>query len=72
MHFSGEVTLGSLLTIITLVGIAVRLGWVIGGIQEIITAHTKRLDRYETTLLGIVGDVQRLVGRIEYRGSDRD
>lgn len=65
MHWSGEVSLGSLLTIATLVSIAVRIGWMVGGIQVTVRAHTGRLDKYEDTLIKVVGEVQRLVGRIE-------
>ena len=65
MHFSGDISLGSLLTVVTLLGIAVRFGWMVGGIQEVIMEHTKRLNRYEETLMKTVGDVQRIVGRVE-------
>lgn len=72
MHFDGTVSLGSLLTIATLIGIAVRLGWTVGGIQAIITQHSKllemhtaRMEKQDDMLIRISGDMQRIVGRIE-------
>jgi len=65
MHFSGDVSLGNLLTVVTLLGISVKFGWIVGGIQEVIAMHTKRLDRYEAALISVVADVQRMIGRIE-------
>lgn len=65
MHFSGDISLGNLLTVITLLGIAIRLGWTAGMIEKTIALHAIRLDRYEQALITIISDVQRLVGRVE-------
>jgi hypothetical protein len=65
MHFNGEITLGSILTIVTLLGIALRFAWVAGALQAVIIEHTKRLDRYEITLTEVVSSVQRVIGRVE-------
>jgi hypothetical protein len=65
MHFTGEITLGNLLTIITLVGIAVRFGFLAGYLQTTVSQHTARLDKYETSLLDVVSNVQRMIGRVE-------
>ncbi len=65
-------TLGTILTIITMISIAVGLGIRLGSIQQIVAQHARildnhssRLDRYEARLVDIVGDVQRIVGRLE-------
>jgi hypothetical protein len=65
MHFNGEITLGSILTIVTLLGIALRFAWTAGALQAVIIEHTKRLDRYEIALTEIVSSVQRVIGRVE-------
>lgn len=72
MQFTGDISLGSVAIIVTLIGIAIRIGMQVGAVQEvakaqatIIEGHTKRLDRYESRLVDIVSDVSRLIGRIE-------
>ena len=65
MHISGELSLGNILTILTLIGIAMRFGWQVGTLQEVVRAHTKRLDQYEVAIIRVVGDVQPLIGRME-------
>ena len=65
MHFTGEISLGTILTIVTLLGISSRIAWIVGSIQTTITDHTRRLDKYEGSLVNITGQMQRMVGRIE-------
>ncbi len=76
MHFTGEISLGVILSaagiILTLITIASRLGAKIGAMQttaetqgESIDRHTKRLDLYEERLVQVVGEVQRMIGRME-------
>jgi hypothetical protein len=71
-HFNGEITLGNLAIVVTLVGIAISIGTKIGVVQtlvdghkSILETHSKRLDRYEQALQEVVGQVQRVVGRLE-------
>lgn len=72
MHFVGDITLGSIAIIVTLIGIAINIGLKVGSVQEVVRAqaaivasHTQRLDKYEERLVKIVSDVSRLMGRIE-------
>ena len=72
MHITGEVTLGNIFIIITLVSMAIGMGIRLGSITAIINQHTAdlikhslRLDTYEMRLVEIVADVQRLIGRVE-------
>lgn len=72
MHFTGDISLGTILTIATLLGIAIRVGWAVGKIQAVVDGvkktasdHAMRLDRYEEALIKMVGEVQRMVGRVE-------
>lgn len=72
VHFSTEITLGNLAIVVTLIGIAIRVGWRIGGLEQVVKmhgenlmSHTSRLDLYEGRLVEIVGSVQRLIGRVE-------
>ena len=53
MHFTGDVSLGTILTIATLVGIALRLGYRLGNFEHTLstqsktmTAHADRLGVY--------------------------
>jgi hypothetical protein len=71
-QFIGQVTLGDILTICTLVGIAVAFGQRLGRFEQILhdhakklTEHGERLDRYESRLVDIVSDLQRVIGRVE-------
>jgi hypothetical protein len=72
MQFTGDISLGNIAIIITLIGIAIRVGVQVGNVQAvakaqaaIIEGHAQRLDRYESRLVDIVSDVSRLIGRIE-------
>ncbi len=72
MHFTGEISLGSLAIIITIVGAVIRIGWKMGAMETVartqgenIERHTIRLDKYEERLVQVVADVQRMIGRLE-------
>jgi len=72
MHFTGELTLGSVLTIVTLVGIAIGLGRRIGGFESLMAEHAKtldkhaeRLDRYEGRIVDIVEKLGTVLGRAD-------
>ena len=72
MHWTGEITLGNLAIVATLIGMAIGIGIRLGAITQLLADHSQRLmdhstrlDRYEARLVTIVGDVQRLIGRIE-------
>lgn len=72
MHFTGDVSLGTILTIATLLGIALRVGYRLGNFettltqhQTSLTSHETKLTSYEAQILGFVGQLQRLVGRVE-------
>lgn len=72
MHLTGDISLGSIAIIVTLIGITIRIGMQIGNVQavarahsESIERHTQRLDLYEGRLVSVVSDVQRLIGRVE-------
>lgn len=69
---TGDISLGNLAIIVTLIGIAIRVGVRFGSVQTTLTnqailieSHAQRLDKYEQRLTDIVGQVQRIVGRIE-------
>lgn len=70
MHFTGELSLGSILTVATLIGIAVGLGRRIGGFESLMSEHAKtldrhaeRLDRYEGRIVDIVEKLGTVLGR---------
>lgn len=72
MHFTGEISLGSLLIAITIIGSVLRLGWKIGHMEEVATTqganierHTMRMDKYEERLIVIAGEIQRMIGRLQ-------
>lgn len=72
MHVTGEITLGSIGIIISIAIAVLRVGVQIGGMQTLtkiqgdsIMEHTKRLDLYESRLISVVSDVQRMIGRLE-------
>ncbi len=76
MHFTGEISLGVLLSaggiIVTIITVAIRIGTKIGAMEttaraqgESIDRHTRRLDLYEERLVQVVGEVQRMIGRLE-------
>lgn len=72
MHVTGDISLGSIAIIVTLIGVTIRIGMQIGNIQAVasshetaIARHAARLDLYEGRLVSVVSDVQRLIGRVE-------
>lgn len=72
MHFTGEITLGNIVIVVTLIGIAIRFGIRVGIMEttlkmhaDTMVQHSIRLDKYEGRLVEITGNVQRLVGRVE-------
>lgn len=72
MHITNEVSLGTILTIVTLIGIAVRFGYRIGNFEttlkshaEILSTHSKRMGDYEGRIIDVIGHLQRVVGRVE-------
>lgn len=72
MQVTGDISLGNIAIIVTLIGIAIRVGMRLGSVETVakaqaalIEGHTTRLDRYEERLVSIVADVSRLIGRIE-------
>jgi len=72
MHITGEVTLGTILTIATLIGIAITFGRRMGTFETQlqthstnIQGHAARMDRYEARYVEIAGQLQRIIGRIE-------
>jgi hypothetical protein len=72
MHITGEVSLGTILTIATLLGIAIRFGFRFGHFDTTLRAHTDnlarhaaRMDRYEERYVQIANNLQRIIGRME-------
>lgn len=72
MHITGEVSLGTILTIVTLIGIAIRFGYRLGHFETTLnshasrmTNHAERMDRYEARYMEIASQLQRIIGRIE-------
>lgn len=79
MHFTGEITLGNLAIIITLIGIAIRFGVRLGSFQTTLAAHATaleghslRLDRHETQIIRLISSLQRLIGRSEIHVREED
>lgn len=75
IDFVPQVTLGSLLSIVTLISMAIGIGMRLGRFEQKIetlfrsvAAHAQRLDRHEERLIRIVEDVQRIIGRVEEHG----
>lgn len=64
-HLTGDISAGTILTILTLIGIAIKIGWRLGHIETTIVDHTTRLSLYEQRVVGFIGDLQRLVGRVD-------
>ncbi len=71
-HITADISLGSIAIVVTLIGIAINIGARLGTITQTVAQHANmlagqsaRMDRYEQGLNKNVGDVQRLVGRIE-------
>lgn len=72
MQFTGDVSLGTLLTILTLLGIALRFGYRLGHFEttlkdhaDRLSGHAARLSTYEEQIVNFVGDLQRVIGRME-------
>ncbi len=72
MHVTGEITLGTILTIVTLISIAIAFGRRFGNFETQLAAHgvnlvkhSERMDRYEEHYMTIAGQMQRIIGRIE-------
>jgi hypothetical protein len=72
MHLTGEVTLGNIAIVVTLLGIAIKFGVQLGGFQTTLREHAKaleahsiRLDHHETRILDLIAGIQRLIGRSE-------
>jgi len=75
-----RVTLGDILTIIALLSgaasfvVAIKSSLAVitarfedfkANIQSVVAAFSDRLDKHETMIIKVVGDVQRVVGRID-------
>ena len=72
MHVTGDISLGAISVIVTLLGIAIAFGMRVGRVEATLMTHAQhlvshglRLDGYEARLIDVVGHVQRIVGRIE-------
>jgi cytochrome c biogenesis factor len=72
MTITGDISLGNIAIVVTLIGIAVRISMRFATMQQLVSGHTStlnshsaRLDRYETTLVEVGGNLQRMIGRIE-------
>lgn len=72
MHFTGDVSLGTILTIVTLIAIAIRFGYRFGKFEttlenhtQSIESHAERLSTYESQIVNFVADLQRVIGRLE-------
>lgn len=72
MHFTAEVTLGNLAIVVTLIGIAIKIGQRLGALDStvgqhagVLNQHTARMDKHEERLTSIAGDLQRMIGRVE-------
>lgn len=69
MSFTGEIMLGNIAIIVTLVGIAIGFGQQLGSFRTTllvhansIDKHTLRLDRHDDKILELITGVQRLIG----------
>lgn len=65
MHFTGDISLGSIVTVITLIGIALRIGSALGVIKTTLADHARRLELIEHTQFKLINEVQRMIGRCE-------
>lgn len=72
MYLTGEVTLGNIAIVCTLVGIAIGFGIRLGRFErtlfdhsEALRKHGERLDRHEEKILDLIAGLQRLIGRSE-------
>lgn len=82
MHFNPELNVGSVLTILTMVFLAVAgyyaLGAKIETFRSMLQAHADalmrladRLDKHDERIIDIVAGLQRLIGRSEVEGQER-
>ncbi len=69
---TGELSLGSIAIVAsiltTAVAIGIRMGTLqtlVGGHASTLKEHSGRLDRYEKTLIDVGSNLQRMIGRIE-------
>jgi hypothetical protein len=74
LTYSGDITLGSILTIVTLVSIAITLGRRLGSFEttlkqhaDTMVQHSARLTNQESRVIDLVASVQRLIGQMEVR-----
>lgn len=65
-------SLDAIAIIITIISTAIGLGMKVGAMQAVakhqgdaILHHTDRLDKYESRLVDVVSQVQRMIGRLE-------
>ncbi len=79
MHITGDINLGSILTIVTLIGIAIAMGSQLGKFEltlkhhaDTMSDHAARLVSQETRIGELVASVQRLMGRMEGEQARRD
>jgi len=77
MHLTGELSLGNILTVATLIGIAIGVGRRFGGFESLMSEHAKtlavhaeRLDRYEARMVDIVEKLGLVIGRATHRHDD--
>lgn len=75
---TGEVTLGNLLIVVSLIGIAISFGVRLGSFQASLESHSKtiedhgkKLSKHDDIFLSLVQDVQRLIGRNEAHARGR-
>lgn len=77
MTVTGDISLGSILIIVTLLGIAIRFGIILGSVRITLKTHAIALERhsermvaYEDVVRDLVASVNRLLGRSDvlFRG----
>lgn len=73
------IVLGTLPVVITLITIAINIGRRLGTFEQTLAGHAQMLDRhadrmerYESSTITFVGDLQRLVGRVEVLSDRRE
>lgn len=62
MHYTGEITLGNIATVVTLITLAIGVGRRLGSFEATISSHadrlagvSARLDKYEQRLFDLAG-----------------
>ena len=72
LHITGEVSFGSILTLCTLIGLAVTIGRKLGDFETTLTHHAAtmadhaaRLAGQEARMIDLVSHVQRLIGQLD-------